>query len=213
MKRVSVVVVIVFALAAAGLGQGAKSEVLRPPKGAKVAIIAFEDLECPQCGHVESLLEQAVNTYHVPIVRHDFPLPMHPWAFQGAVLARYFDSQSPVLGEQFRRAVYQNQVSIVPRNLHAFADNFARQHNVEMPFLIDPEGKLAAAVNKDKDLGTALGIDHTPTIYVVTDRPGATFAEVTDPANNLFPSIEQAKRETASEPAAARPTRRAAKKK
>jgi protein-disulfide isomerase len=29
---------------------GADTSMLRPPKGAKVAIIVFEDLECPACG-------------------------------------------------------------------------------------------------------------------------------------------------------------------
>jgi len=31
-------------------------EVLRPPKGAQIAIVVFEDLQCPQCGRVAPLL-------------------------------------------------------------------------------------------------------------------------------------------------------------
>ena len=54
-------------------------EVLRPPKGAQVAIVVFEDLQCPQCGRVAPLLSQASRTYKIPLVQHDFPLPMHNW--------------------------------------------------------------------------------------------------------------------------------------
>src|ERR1700733_13059387 len=65
-------------------------EALRPPKGAQVAIVVFEDLQCPQCGRVAPLLAQASKTYKIPLVQHDFPLPMHNWSFDAAVFARYF---------------------------------------------------------------------------------------------------------------------------
>lgn len=212
MKRACAILV-VLALAGAALAQDIKSQVLRPPKGARVAMVAFEDLQCPDCGRAEPLLEEAVNTYHIPLVRHDFPLPMHPWAFQAAVLARYFDTQSLKLGEEFRRAVYKVQPSITPQNLRQFAENFAREHNTDLPFLVDPDGKLTAEVNKDRTLGQAVGIDHTPTIYVVTsNRQSDPFIEVVDRAN-LFSIIEQAIREAGGTGRAASPRRRSAPEK
>src|SRR5258708_31347883 len=69
-------------------------EVLRPTKGAPIALVVFEDLQCPQCGRVAPLLAQASRTYKIPLVQHDFPLPMHNWSFDAAVLARYFDTHS-----------------------------------------------------------------------------------------------------------------------
>jgi len=33
------------------------------------------------------LVAEASRTYKIPLVRHDFPLPMHPWAYDAAVLA------------------------------------------------------------------------------------------------------------------------------
>ncbi len=39
---------------------------LRPPKGAQVAIVVFEDLQCPQCRRVAPILEQASKTYKIP---------------------------------------------------------------------------------------------------------------------------------------------------
>ncbi len=32
-----------------------------------MAIVVFEDLECPQCARVEPLLEDAVKNYKIPL--------------------------------------------------------------------------------------------------------------------------------------------------
>ena len=61
---------------------------LRPPAGARVAIVEFDDMECPDCARANPVLMQAVATYHIPWIRHDFPLPFHAWSFQAAVNAR-----------------------------------------------------------------------------------------------------------------------------
>ncbi len=65
---------------------------LKPPPGARVAIVEFYDLECPDCARANPLLIQAAAKYNLPWVRHDFPLPMHTWSFQAAVNARFFDT-------------------------------------------------------------------------------------------------------------------------
>src|SRR5580698_11175686 len=85
---------------------------LKPPPGARVAIIEFEDLECPVCGRVNPLLKSAVAQYHIPWVRHDFPLPYHAWSFDAAVDARWFDTKSKKIGDDFRDAVFADQDSI-----------------------------------------------------------------------------------------------------
>jgi protein-disulfide isomerase len=168
---------------------------LKPPKGASVALIVFEDLECPDCARAAPLVQEAARTYHIPVVIHDFPLPKHPWAFDAAVLARYFDSQSKKLGSDFREQVFQHQVEITPENLRAFADKFATEHRVDLPFVVDPQGKLADAVKADRDLGTRVGINHTPTIYVVSNKSqGKPFVEVVD-RSQLFQMIDDMKHE------------------
>jgi protein-disulfide isomerase len=168
---------------------------LRPPKGAPVALIVFEDLECPKCRADSQLEQQAAKAYKIPLVRHDFPLPMHKWSFNGAVIARYFDSQSKDLGNQFRDYIFQHQPEITADNLQSFAQKFAADHKVELPFVIDPQGKLAAAVNADKALGQKVGIQHTPTIYIVSSRnPARPFVEVTD-SSQLFQMIDAVRSE------------------
>jgi protein-disulfide isomerase len=150
----------------------------------------FEDLECPMCRRTAPLVEQASKTYKIPVVRHDFPLPMHPWSYQAAVFARYFDTHSKELGNQFRDYVFENQLEINVQNLRSYAEKFGATHKVDLPFVIDPNGKLAAEVNADRDLGKAIKLDHTPTVYIVSSRnPGRPYIEVKD-NNQLYSTID-----------------------
>jgi protein-disulfide isomerase len=171
------------------------SSVLKPPAGAKLAIVVFEDLQCPDCARASQLLEEAARTYKIPLVRHDFPLSMHPWSFDAAVLGRYFDGKSAKLGDEFRDYVFQHQAEITKENLRATAERFAQEHNTTLPFAVDPRGKLTGEVNADKNLGTRIGIDHTPTIYVVTNGHNSQpFVEVVD-RSELFRIIDTLKAE------------------
>jgi len=170
-------------------------EALRPPKGAQVALVVFEDLQCPQCGRTAPLLAQASRTYKIPLVQHDFPLPMHNWSFDAAVLARYFDTHSKEIGNAFRDSVFEHQMEINPQNLRGFAEKFAADHKIGLPFVVDPAGKLAGLVRADKELGVSLHIEHTPTIWIVSNkRNGKPYVEVTDTAQ-LYVMIDAMKKE------------------
>jgi len=172
---------------------------LRPPAGARVAIVEFEDLECPDCARANPMLKEAVEKYHIPWVRHDFPLPFHTWSFEAAVDARWFDTRSKKLGDDFRDAVFAAQPTIRTQDdLEAFARKFAQDHKLALPFAVDPQGRLAQLVKADYDLGQSVGIQHTPTIWVVTNRTsGAPFVEVVD-RSRLFSLIVEAQAETAA---------------
>ncbi|HEY1159375.1 MAG TPA: thioredoxin domain-containing protein [Terracidiphilus sp.] len=174
---------------------------LRPPAGARVAIVEFEDLECPDCANANPILKQAAATYKIPWVRHDFPLPFHNWSFNAAVDARWFDLKSKALGDEFRDQVFANQPSITsPDVLRQFTQKFADYHKIDLPFALDPQGKLAADVKADYALGQRIGIEHTPTIWVVTaNSKGAPFVEVVD-RSKLYQLIDQAIADTASAP-------------
>src|ERR1017187_4636297 len=86
---------------------------LKPPAGARVALVEFVDMECPDCARANPLLKDAAAKYKIPLVRHDFPLPMHAWSFNAAVNARWFDTHSKALGDEYRDQVFANQVFIV----------------------------------------------------------------------------------------------------
>jgi protein-disulfide isomerase len=167
---------------------------LRPPKGSPIALVVFEDLQCPECRRAAPVVAQAGQTYKIPVVRHDFPLPMHNWSWNAAILARYFDTHSKAVGNAFRDYVFEHQLEILPNNLRGFAEKFAADHKISLPFVLDPDGKLAAEVNADKELGKTLNLDHTPTIYIVSDKKTPNpYVEVKD-KSQLFAMIDSMKK-------------------
>lgn len=170
-----------------------KSNTLKPPAGAKVAIVEFLDLECPDCARAAPLVKDVSKAEKIPVVMHDFPLPMHNWSFQAAVIARYFDTKSKTLGDDWRDFCFANQPSLTSDNLNQTAQRFATDHGTTLPFLVDPNGKLADKVRADFALGQRIGIQHTPTLFVVTNSgKGEPFVEVVD-RSQLTQMIETAK--------------------
>ena len=145
---------------------------LKPPAGKPLAIIDFEDLECPACSHAFPVVHQAADHYKIPLVRHDWPLQMHIWSRDGAIIARYIqDKISPQAAEEYRGAVFQNQISIASKeDLQAFTQRYFQQHGRTMPFVVDPTGQFAKEVQADADLAARIGLNHTPSIFVVTQK-------------------------------------------
>jgi protein-disulfide isomerase len=173
---------------------------LKPPAGVRVAIVEFADMECPDCARANPLLKEAAAKYRIPLVRHDFPLAMHAWSFKAAVNARWFDAtKGKTVGDEYRDQVFANQASIFGLDgLRQFTDQFAQSHGIALPFAMDPQDKLTAAVKADYALGQRIGIEHTPTIWVVTaNSKGAPFVEVVD-RSKLYQLIDQAIADTAS---------------
>jgi hypothetical protein len=172
------------------------TSMLKPPAGARVAIYEFEDLECPACAHAFPIVHAAVERYHIPLVRHDFPLKMHIWSFDAAVTARYLqDKVSPKVAEDFRGDVFAAQMGIASKDdLQNFTRSWFAKHGLNMPFVMDPTGLFTQEINSDYTLGERIGLIHTPTIFVVTNRG---WVEVTDPAY-LYQAIDTALAETSA---------------
>jgi protein-disulfide isomerase len=191
---------------------------LHPPPGARVAIVEFVDMECPICGSTNPIIRAAAAKYHIPIVRHDFLIPAHAWSPIAAVNARWFDLKGNALGDEYRDQVFADQPNLYnnPELLRQFTEKFAQSHGITLPFSLDPQGKLAADVKADTDLGRRTGIDHTPTVFIVTaGGKGPAFVEVQRPQSDLYTMIDQALANTpqaapaktaASKPAAKKPT-------
>jgi protein-disulfide isomerase len=182
---------------------------LKPPAGARVAVVVFEDLECPSCAHAYPIFWESAKAAHIPVVLHDFPLRQHPWAFDAAVYARFFDTRSQQLGNDFRAFIYQNQPQIEPWNLRQWVEKFANDHHVPLPFAVDPQGKLKAEIQADQELGQKCSLTQTPTIFVVAGGSASpSFQEVTN-LDNLASTIQDMQKRVG--PAASpSPARRAA---
>src|SRR5258708_556562 len=152
----------------------------KPPAGARVAIVVFEDLECPTCARAYPAVWDAARSHNVPVLLHDFPLPKHAWSFDAAVYARFFDSKSEKMGDDFRAYIFKNQINVTAQNLRTFVQKFADENKVPLPFVVDPEGRLKTTIRADYDLGQRIGLEHTPTIFVVSAT--SPFVEVPDAA-------------------------------
>jgi protein-disulfide isomerase len=170
------------------------TSMLRAPAGSKVAIYEFEDLECPACAHAFPVVHSAVEHYKIPLLRHDFPLKMHIWSLDAAVIARYMqDKISPQFAEDYRRAVFANQVSIASKeDLNAFTQKYFQSHGKAMPFVVDPNGLFAAEVHADYTLGERVGLTQTPTIFIVTQKGYQQVNDVTQLYSMLDTAIAEA---------------------
>jgi protein-disulfide isomerase len=167
------------------------TSLFKPPAGAKVAIIEFEDLECYACGQASPIVHAAMEKYNIPRVHHDYLIPSHIWSRTAAIQARYLeDKLSPKIAETYRRDVFSNQSLIASRDdLQQFTARWFKTHNLQMPFVFDGSGSCEKQVDADCLLARHIGVAHTPTIIVATaDR----WIEVTDP-RQLFTVVDMAR--------------------
>ncbi|HEY5029617.1 MAG TPA: thioredoxin domain-containing protein [Candidatus Angelobacter sp.] len=178
---------------------------LKPPPGARVAIVVFEDLECPDCARAYPVVWDAARKYNIPVVLHDFPLQMHPWSFDAAVFARYFDTKSQKLGDDFRGYIFQNQPQIDKQNLRQWADKFASTNNSPIPFVLDPDGQFKNKIQADRQMGNQIGLQHTPTIFVIGNGGAATPAVEVEDRTKLGQIIEDMLQKAPAAPAAKKP--------
>ena len=149
----------------------ADTSMLQPPAGAKVAIIEWEDLECPYCAHAFPLVQAAVKRYRIPLVRYDIHIPSHMWSHEAALYARYLEDRvSPELATEYRRELFASQEKIANKDdLDRFTKAFFAAHGKELPLLIDPTGQLEREVTAGDALGHRLTAKmYTPMIIVVT---------------------------------------------
>ena len=176
------------------------TSMLKLPEGARAAIFEFEDLECPACAAAAPIVKQALDTYKIPFLRHDYLLPYHHWSKDAAVTARYLqDKVNPDVAEQYRRDVFANQRLLdSPDDLQQFNRKWFPAHQQQLPFVMDPSGRFIAEVNADSTLGNRLGVMHTPTIIVVAPH-GWTQVTSTD---QLYTTIDKALAQTPAKPAA-----------
>ncbi len=166
------------------------TSMLKPPPGVKVAIIEWEDLECPACARAFPIVHQAIDHYKIPLQRYDFQIPGHTWSHQASLYARYLqDKVSPELATDYRRQVFASQFRIAsPDDLAKFTQQFFASHGKQVPFVVDPTGQLGKEVDADKALGLKLGLNETPTIVVVTPKGWIQVKDVMD----LYQAIDQA---------------------
>ena len=171
----------------------------KPPAGAKVAVIEYEDLECPACARAFPSVHAAIAHYHLPIEEFDFQIPSHTWSHDAAIFAHYLKAKvSPEIAEDFRRQTFASQYRIASKDdLHNWEQQFMKEHGKQMPFVVDPTGQYDREVNASTAEGQKIGIIETPTILVVTPNH---WVQVKDP-QDMYAAIDLAEQD-ANRPAA-----------
>ncbi len=179
-----------FSIPAFPAADGSKLEL---PAGVDVAIVVFEDLQCPDCRRAHPDLVAAATSTGAPLIVYDYPIPRHDWAFPAAVLARYFAQQSPPLDVEFRSYIFQNQPGIGVDNLREFGERFATIHGQTLPGDVDPDGRLAALVQADFDLGKRIGLEYVPLMFVLSRGAAGVRAVEVKEARDVAAAVERAR--------------------
>lgn len=136
-----------------------------------VRVIIYEDLQCPDCATFRAMLDDTLLPRFASTVafeHRDFPLAKHAWARKAAIAARYFESASPAVALEFRRATLAHLREIPKDKFEDHLRSFAQTHGFDPEKAIAAlaEPSFAADVEKDYQDGVARGVAHTPTIFV-----------------------------------------------
>lgn len=152
---------------------------------APVTIVEFSDFQCPYCRQASPTLKRLQETYgdRLRIVWKDFPLTqIHPDAFKAAEAAHCAAEQGQFW--PYHDRLFANQDALQPGPLKAYAAEL--QLDTEQFNSCLDSSKFAERVRDGVALGTSLGVNSTPTIYV----NGRAFAGAY-PYETLVAAIEE----------------------
>ena len=140
--------------------------------GAPVVIAEFSDFECPFCREeAKTLRDNILKTYpkEVRVYFYDFPLEqLHPWATAGSIAGRCIFKQSASGFWDYHDWIFEHQAEITAANLKDKVAEFVKSKSLDTGAFSaclaskEPE----AEVKETQAMGTALGINQTPTIFV-----------------------------------------------
>jgi protein-disulfide isomerase len=140
---------------------------VRGNAGAKVTFVEFSDFECPFCGRyyrevLPQILRDYVDTGKVRYVFRNFPLPasLHPHAFNAAEAGECARTMGKFW--QIHDLLFTHQNGLTPNDL----PNYAEQVGLDgKAFRACLTGGVAAKIQADVAVGTALGVLGTPTFF------------------------------------------------
>lgn len=153
------------------------------PSNAPVKIIEFADFQCPFCARVEPTVQQLLRTYgdKVQFTYVNFPLAVHPYAFQAAQAAECAEQQGKFW--PYHNELFANQSKLDIKDLKALADKVGLKAK-EFDTCLD-QGKSKDAVAHDVSAGQKLGVTGTPSFFIngrllVGDQPFNEFKTIID---------------------------------
>jgi protein-disulfide isomerase len=141
----------------------------RGADAARVTVVEFSDLQCPHCKEAQPTLDRlAAEDKHARVVFQNYPLPMHDWAMKAASYADCVGRSSPEGFWKFIQSIYGAQSDITAANadekLTGFADAAGVKGSDMATCAARPE--TSTHVEHSMDLGKALDVTSTPTIFI-----------------------------------------------
>jgi len=141
---------------------------------APITMVEYTDLECPFCHQFHTttfadIKKAYIDTGKVRFVSRDFPLGFHAHAKSAAIASRCAGEQGKYW--EFRSVLASNADKLFPAAVLGYAG--ASGLDVKAFQACLAADKFAAALQKDLDEATAVGVSGTPTFVIGKTAPGA----------------------------------------
>ncbi len=141
----------------------------RGPADAPVTLVEFSDLQCPHCKEAQPKLDKFMSTAkNVRLVYQNYPLPMHDWATKAAAYGDCVARTSNDAFWKFVQGTFDAQSDITAANADEKLTAIATAAGVKGEDIAVCAAKPEAETHVDASiaLGTMLGVNSTPTIYI-----------------------------------------------
>ncbi|MBM4381563.1 MAG: thioredoxin domain-containing protein, partial [Deltaproteobacteria bacterium] len=153
------------------------------PASALVTVVEFSDYQCPFCSRADATVNQLLRDYgdKVRVVMKQQPLSFHDRARPAALAALAAGEQNKFW--EMHAKLFANQQSLSDADLERYAGELGLNVSRWKADLQSP--KLAAMVDADQALGSAIGASGTPTFFIngkqlVGAQPVETFKSKID---------------------------------
>ena len=173
-----------------GLGEDYR----KGPDDAKLRLTIFSDFQCPACRGVSELLEEIFQSFpgKILMIYRNYPLdqacnpimkhPMHQYACELARYARCTGQYGKFWA--YHDLAFAKQGELNERSAHQWAKDLGLKDDQIQSCSHDKS--IADKLQSDIELGTKLGIDATPTVFVNERRYIGRFQDLKNEIRNLL---------------------------
>jgi protein-disulfide isomerase len=138
---------------------------------ASVTVEEFADFQCPACASVHPVIKEVQATYgnRIRFIFRNYPLAMHPQAYEAAVATEAARMQDPAKFWTMANKLFETQQAWSNNpNYRQIWDGYAQEVGLDVErFKADMVGRDAKKrVDDDMARGRGLSIDSTPTLLV-----------------------------------------------
>lgn len=158
----------------------------RGPATSPVLLVEFTDLQCPHCKEANPTIERLLSeNSNVRFVSQLFPLPSHNWANKAAAYADCVGRASNEAYWKFVDGVFDQQEQITADNADEKLKGIADNSGVKGSDIgaCSAKTETQTRVDASLNLGKALGVNSTPTLFV-NGRPVGV-------GNNNYDALKQ----------------------